>query len=289
MALRMTYVDGEFRETDLATVSVEDRAFQFGDGVYEVVRICRGRLFAWQRHLERLRRSSQKILLDLAAVEQEMTQVVRQLIDKSGVESGQVYIQISRGQSWRNHAFPRPDVKPTLIVTVSELPMRTWEDFEKAESAVIATDDRWLHCDIKSTSLLPNVLAREKAVSEGAQEAIFARDNRIVTEGSASNVFMVSRGVIYTHPDGPLVLPGITKELTKMLIRRLGIPFEERPFTVAELRDADEVFITGTGHDVCPIVEVDHQSIGDGKPGVVTRMLNQEFRKLYEREDFETI
>ena len=285
MAQRLTYVNGVIGPTTEVQVQVEDRAFQFGDGIYEVVRICHGKLFALQRHRLRMERSAEKIHLTLDRISEQLGTIAKQLIEQSHIEFGQVYIQVSRGVAPRVHSFPRPAGNPTLVVTVSELPLRTMADFERGETALIVNDDRWLHCDIKSTSLLPNVLAKEEAISQGAQEAILAREGRIITEGSSSNVFIVRNGTLYTHPDGPYILPGISKDLVKMLARRLDIPLIEKPFEVKMLREADEVFITSTLHDVCPILKVDNQAIGGGKAGMVSRALNTAFMNLYAPEN----
>ena len=278
MATRWTYINGDILETSLARVQVEDRAFQFGDGVYEVIRIAHGRLFARQRHMARMKRGAAKINLSLDdAVLKKIYEAFDALMKKQRVEFGQLYIQLTRGVAPRLHQFPRPNVEPTLVLTASELPLLTLEDFENGETAVVVRDDRWLHCDIKSTSLLANVLAKEQAVSRGAQEAILARDGRIVTEGSSSNVFMVKQGTLHTHPDGDLILSGITKDLVKILASQLNIRLVEEPFTVEALRNADEVFITSTLHDVCPVLKIDDKAVGDGKPGPVARSLSAAF------------
>ncbi|MBE3555815.1 MAG: D-amino-acid transaminase [Firmicutes bacterium] len=281
---RWAYVDGTVLPIEDAKVNVEDRGLQFGDGVYEVIRLYQGVPFTFDRHLARLQRSAAKIRIDFPNLIETAKQVADALIQKSGEIDGALYFQVTRGTAPRNHPFPIPAVSPRLIATLSPLPALTQEQRWSGIAAIVLADERWLHCDIKATDLLPNILARQAAIEQGAEEAILARDFRIVTEGASSNVFIVQSGVLRTHPDGPFILPGITKEVTLECAASLGLQVDQRPFTVEELRAADEIFITNTTHEICPVTQLDGVVVGNGTAGPITRQLQEVFLSRCQQE-----
>lgn len=255
-------------------IDLEDRAYQFGDGVYEVIRVYGGQLFLLNPHLDRLVRSARAIRLDLPWSLPQLAHRLQELVAANRLVDGAVYLQVSRGVAPRAHAFPRA-IQPVLVAY--PLPAsRPTEAQERGVRATFVEDIRWLRCDIKSLNLLPNVLAKEAAVERGAQEAILHR-GETVTEGSASNVFIVQGRVLRTHPANHLILDGITRRFVLDLAAREGISTVEAPFTREELLSADEAFFTSTMQEIVPIVEVDGRPIGAGVPGPVTRRLQQAF------------
>jgi len=255
-------------------VDLEDRAYQFGDGVYEVIRVYGGQLFLLNPHLDRLVRSARAIRLDLPWSPSQLANQLRELVAANRLVDGAVYLQVSRGVAPRAHAFPRAS-QPVLVAY--PLPAsRPTEAQERGVRATFVEDIRWLRCDIKSLNLLANVLAKETAVERGAQEAILHR-GETVTEGSASNVFIVQGRVLRTHPANHLILDGITRRFVLDLAAREGISTVEAPFTREDLLNADEAFFTSTTQEIVPIVEVDGHSIGVGVPGPITRKLLRAF------------
>ncbi len=279
----IAYVNGRFMPLSEAVVSVEDRGFQFGDSIYEVIRGAKGKLFKAKEHLRRLLRSAEAIKLPLPFNLAHLERLINEAYRRSGYEDATIYIQLTRGAAPREHIFPK-EPHPTLVITVrrvKELPA----SLRKIGVPAITTEDiRWARCDIKTTDLLPNILAKQEAVEKGAFEAIFVRDG-IVTEGSATTVFTVKNGILRTHPKGNFVLPGITREVLIELAKENGIPVEERAFTLDELYNADEVFIASTTVMVLPVVIVDGKEIGTGKPGDVTMKLYDLLKEEMEREE----
>lgn len=251
----------------------EDRGYYFGDGVYEVFRVYKGRLFEPEAHLRRLQRSASEIRIALPGMDQLLLQLI-ELIAANGLIEGTVYMQVTRGAAPRAHPFPA-GAEPVLMAYCSEI-VRPTAAMEAGIDAVTMDDIRWLRCDLKTLNLLPNVMAKQHALDNGAAEVVLHRSG-VVTECSASNVMMVKEGRIVTHPANHLILHGITREVVLRLATRCEIMAEERPFTLEELREADELFITGTTVEVTPIVRVDGQSVGSGSPGPVTRRLQQAF------------
>jgi D-alanine transaminase len=263
----LVYLNGEFVSYDTARVPVEDRGLQFADGVYEVVRYYDGRPFRMQQHLARLVRSAAGIELPLPPIE-EIRQAMDALIEKQGLQDGTVYLQITRGPAPRAHGLV-PDPKPTVIAIAREArsvrPRPTLR-------VVTMSDDRWARCYLKTTALLPNALARERARRLGADDAIFVRDG-FVMEATASNVFVVTNGRLLTPPLTNYILPGITREAVVELATGEGISVFEEPVSAHLLYQADEVFLTGTNSELGPIVAVDGRTIGDGRPGPVFNRL----------------
>lgn len=255
-----------------AVVSIEDRGFQLGDGVYEVVRVYDGEPFALQPHLDRLARSAAEIQMTLPEPSPPLADIVRQAPGRRGLREAQVYMQVTRGHAPRTHHFPA-DPRPTLTVYASPAPVQPPEAYADGVKAIIVPDERWLRCDIKSVMLLANGIAKEQARRAGAVEALLEREGVGMTEGSSSNLFLVKGGRLVTAPPGRYILRGITRDIVLDLARQGGIEVEERFFSRQELLAADEVFVTSTNIEVLPLRQVDDAVIGDGRVGPVTRQL----------------
>mgnify|MGYP002623672305 CR=1 FL=1 len=265
----------EIRPKSDVRISPDDRGYIFGDGVYEVLRIYDGRLFEKEAHLTRLARSAAEIRLRLPAGPAEIGERLERLVAASSVSEGILYMQITRGEAPRTHAFP-PDAKPVLMAYCNEL-KRNRAAMQDGIRAVTVPDIRWHRCDIKTLNLLPNVLARQEAAERGASEAILHRDGK-VTECSASNIMIVKDGVIRTHPADNYILHGVTRAIALKLAARLEVPVKEQAFTLEEMLAADEVFITGTTVEITPVTEIDGKPVGDpARP--VTRRLQEAFAR----------
>jgi len=259
------YLNGEFMPIEQARVPVLDRGFIFGDGIYEVVPAYAGRLFRWPHHLARLERSLAKIgianPLDVAG----WSAVVDELIRRHPWRDQFVYLQVTRGVARRDHAFPR-GVAPTVFAMASELVPVPDEQRAQGVRAITLPDERWLHCDIKSTSLLGNVLARQAAVEAGAAECVMFRDGYL-TEGSSSNVWVVRNGSVFGPPRDNLILEGIRVGLLEELCRAAGIPLDMRRVTREEVLAADELLISSATKEVLPVTVLDGRPVGSGRPG----------------------
>ncbi len=278
----VAYLNGKIMPIARAKVSVEDRGYQFGDGVYEVMRAYRGRLFRIEAHLKRLARSAEAIQLKLPYAPPRLARIVRETYAASRFPDAKVYVQVTRGVAPRSHEFPARS-RPQLVVTVRRLEPLPAAYRNEGVAAITTADLRWDRCDVKSLNLLPNVLARQEARSRGAFEAVLVRDGR-VAEGASSNVFAVSGRTLLTPPEGPRLLSGITREFVIEVARRAGIPVRERELSVEDLARADEILLTGTVTEVIPVVRLDGRPVGDGKPGPVGRALMARFREGIEEE-----
>jgi len=275
------FVNGRFLPLEETTVSVEDRGFQFGDGIYEVIRTYHGQPFQLDAHLARLERSARAIELPLSWNLQQWATYVCDGIKQSGYPESKVYLQLTRGAAPRDHVFPA-SAKPTAVMTVREMKPMDSALHASGVAAVTMDDWRWGRCDIKSVNLLPNVMARQKAKQAGAFEALFIRNGQ-VTEGAVSNVMIVKSGRMITAPEGEQILAGVTRTILLELARKEGLPVEERFVTRDELLRADEIFLTGTTVEVLSVIRVDGKAIGpggSGKPGPVTLKLQAAFQRL---------
>ncbi|WP_108671351.1 D-amino-acid transaminase [Peribacillus acanthi] len=265
-----------------AKVDLEDRGYQFGDGVYEVIRIYNGKMFTTDGHLNRLFESASKIGITIPFQKEILKDLLHQLIVENDVKLGTVYMQVTRGASPRNHVFPDSSVKPVLTASTRDYP-RSIEIMEQGFKAITLEDIRWLRCDIKSLNLLGNVMAKQKAIEAGCFEAIQHRSG-MVTEGSTSNVSIVKDGVVFTHPANNLILNGISRQVMLKTCVKSETPYEEKPFTLEQLMNADEVFISGTTVEIAPVVEIDGRRIGEGKLGPITARLQKLFQAEIEAE-----
>ena len=272
----IAYINDQWMPLSRAKVSVEDRGFQFGDGVYEVIRTYRGRLFQVDDHLERLERSSVAIGLDPVYSRSRWKTILNKINKKCGYREAKLYIQITRGIAPREHVFPRRP-KTTVVVTARRLTPLPPILRRRGAKVITVPDIRWGRCDIKSVNLLPNVMARERASAAGADEAIFVREES-VTEGAISNIFAIIGGKLITPCMGPLTLSGITRECVLRLAKDAGFSVMERDLPLKELLTANEAFLTGTTIEVLPVVRIDDQWVGDGKPGEMTGKLFRLFQ-----------
>ncbi|MBU8879788.1 D-amino-acid transaminase [Bacillus sp. FJAT-29790] len=280
--MEFVIINGEFHERSAAKVDIEDRGYQFGDGVYEVIRVYNGKMFTVTEHLERLIESGKKIGMEIPYTVDEMKELLKELMERNQLALGTIYMQVSRGISPRNHAFPAADVAPTFIAYTREVG-RPVENMKTGVKAILNEDIRWLLCDIKSLNLLGNLMAKQKAVEAGCFEAIQHRGD-IVTEGSQSNISIIKDGKVMTHPADNLILNGITRQKVLEVCRMNGIPYEEATYTVESLLEADEVFLSGTTVEVTPIVEIEGKKVGGGVPGPVTRKLQELLIQEIEKE-----
>lgn len=276
----LAYLNGHFLPRSSASISVDDRGFVFGDGVYEVWRAVGGTLFESDKHLARLQRGLDQLSIarpDLASSER-LHSVARRLLTDSDLLQGDAtfYVEITRGVAPRTHHFPANPVSPTVFATVNRLV--TSEDLRERGAACITIPDvRWLRCDIKSIQLLPNVLAKQAAAAAGAIEAIMVRDG-VVTEGSHTNVVGVLDGELRTHPTNHLILAGVTRGLVLGIARSLNMPVREQALAEHDAARVSELFLVGTTTDVMPVVRLNDAIIGGGKPGPFARRLQTELR-----------
>jgi len=267
----IAFVNGRFLPWKDATVSIDDRGFQFGDGVYEVIRTYRGVPFELAAHLARLERSAKELNLIQPYSRVKWTQWIQQGLSQAGYQEAKVYIQITRGMAPRDHAFPL-GISPTVVMTIRELHPLSVQIRQDGVTARTCDDLRWGRCDIKSVNLLGNVLAREEARKAGVFEAILVKDG-LVTEGSLSNVMAIQSGTVVTAPEGPRILSGVTRTMVLELARKEEIPVEERFLSLEALYGADEVFLTGTTLEILGVVRIDGNTIGSGRPGSITKTL----------------
>lgn len=260
-------------DREAVKIDIEDRGYQYGDGIYEVIRIYNGRCFMLGEHMTHLESSAQKIKLTLPYTIPQLTENLKLLVKTEGITEGEIYLQITRGiASPRNHEFPSAGAVKG-VVTANVIPFERPLEMQHAGlTATVLPDERWLHCDIKSLSLLGNLLALDQAIEAGFDDALLQRDG-CFTEASASNLWFVIDGIVYTHPDGRLVLPGITKMKVLQLCQQLEIPYREEPVPVEVLNNAQECFLTNSVWEIVPIVKVDGKSVGDGTLGSITKRL----------------
>jgi D-alanine transaminase len=273
----IVYVNGSFLPRTEARVSVEDRGFVFGDGVYEVLRAINGRLFATRFHNDRFVRSLDGVRITLKRGDSpgRFVDIGKQLLRENDLTQGEatLYIQVTRGATTRGHQFPPPDITPTVYISVARFTPYT-ELAQNGASAISHPDLRWGRCDLKTLNLLPNVLAAQTAKERGAFEAMLVRDG-VVTEGTRTNFFGVVNGSLRTHPSDNHILPGITRSVLRDLARDLSIELDENPISVAEIPRLTELFLTGTTTDVMPVVKLDDKPVGTGRPGELTRRLQR--------------
>jgi D-alanine transaminase len=275
----MLYLNGSYMPIDDGRVSVEDRGFQFGDGVYEVIRVYSGKAFRLDRHLRRLQESMAGVRIPSPEPVERIAAVCQALAEK-GPKEAQIYLQVTRGAAPRSHAFPG-DIRPTFLGYIREV--RRYPD-DKAFTLVTVPDVRWGRCNLKTICLLPNLLAKQQAVEAGADEGLFVREDNVMTEGTSSNAFWVKAGRLFTHPATPRILDGVTRQAVLEVAGDLGIAVEQHPASIAEVRSADEIFMTGTLTEVMPAVTLDGRPVGLGRPGPLTLRLRTAFREKVDRE-----
>ncbi|MBB5051037.1 D-alanine transaminase [Afipia massiliensis] len=279
---RIAYVNGQYRDMRDASVNIEDRGYQFSDGVYEVCEIRGGKVVDMPRHLTRLQRSLRELRIDMPMPLAALEIVIHETVRRNRVSYGIVYLQVTRGVARRDHAFPVNPVKPALVVTARGLNFQKNQDTAaKGIGVITVPENRWPRVDIKSVSLLPNVLAKQQARENNAYEAWFVDHDGHVTEGSSSNAWIVTTdGKVITRSVDSGILAGITRAVLMEVLAALQIKLEERPFTPAEAYEAAEAFVTASSQIVMPVVRIDGRNIGDGKPGSISMRLREEFHRF---------
>ena len=274
----VAFINGAFVPLAEAKVSIEDRGFQFGDGVYEVIRTYKGRPFSLDAHLARLDRSAAALELTQPYSRAEWTRHVLEGIKRAAYPEAKIYIQITRGVAPRDHAYS-DDATPTAVMTIREFHPLDRSVQATGVEAMTTEDIRWGRCDIKSVNLLANVLARQQVKQAQVFEAILVNEG-LVTEGAVSNVMVVQGGMVVTAPEGPRILSGVTRAVVLDLALKEGLPIQERFVSRAALYQADEVFLTGTTVEVLAVIRIDGKIIGDGRPGPITQRLAASFTSL---------
>lgn len=273
--MSLVYLNGDFKPLSEAFVSVLDRGFTFGDGVYEVIPVFNRTIFRLEEHLQRLDNSLRAIYMENPYSREEWLTIFNRLIDS--IESGNqsIYLQITRGVSDRDHDISLAD-EPTVFVTNRPIIKK---DFSAGIKAITHEDIRWKNCDIKAITLLPSVLLRHRAKEQGAREAILIRDG-YVTEGAASNVFIIKDNIVYTSPKNNTVLPGITRDLVLELLEKGNINFKEEPLKQSMLDTADEIWITSSTWEIVPVIQLDDKNVGDGKVGPLWHKANELYQNF---------
>jgi D-alanine transaminase len=276
---RIAYVNGQYVRHSDAAVHVEDRGYQFADGVYEVCEVWQGQIVDMPRHLDRLGRSLSELRIDWPMARSAVEFVLHQVVRRNRVRNGLVYIQVTRGVSKRDHFFPPEDVAPSIVVTARSTNTAAAEAQAAEGIAVVSyPENRWPRVDIKTVALLPNVLAKQNAKENGGKEAWYVDGDGFVTEGGSTNAWIVSKaGALVTRPAESGILRGITRAVVLELIRKEGLTFEERPFSLEEAFDAKEAFVTAATSVVMPVTRIDGKMIGNGHPGSVATRLRELF------------
>jgi D-alanine transaminase len=278
----IAYLNGEFLPLDQARVSVLDRGFIFGDGVYEVIPVYSRRPFRLPEHLARLQRSLYATRLANPMTDAEWSRLVNELVARHGAEDQSVYLQVTRGVAKRDHAFPK-EGRQTVFMMSSPLTTPARELVENGVACITAVDFRWLKCDVKSVSLLGNCLLRQSAADAGAAEVVLFRDGQL-TEASASNIFVIRNGMLLSPPKNHLILPGITYDVVLELAAASGIAIELRGIPEEEVRSADEIWVTSSTKEVLAVVTLDGRPVGTGKPGPVFKRVHQAFQEFKRKE-----
>ena len=274
----IVFLKGKFLDKEEAKISPNDRGFIFADGVYEVAKYYNGKPFRYDDHLKRLERSLAELEIEYHETE-SLEAIFAELITRNNLQNKHagVYLQITRGEHKRVHHFPE-NIQPTVYAFAYYMPSFT-DNLENGIKVITHEDIRWQRCDIKSVSLLPNTMLYNKAVKAGAGECVLIR-NGMVTEATHSSVLGVKNGVVITRPLSNLILPGITRKVIQEICTANQIPFEEREFSEAEMLEMDELIIAGTGSEITPAIQVNDSIIGNGKPGKITRVLQEKFFEM---------
>jgi D-alanine transaminase len=283
---RVAYVNGVYQRHSEATIHVEDRGFQFADGVYEVWSVFDGKMADFDGHMTRLHRSLTELRIDIPMTRDALTRVLKETIRRNRVRNGIVYLQVTRGTARRDHPFPAQGTPPSVVVTSRSAPFQKAQaQAAKGVAVVTHPDIRWGRCDIKTVGLLPNVLAKQAARDKGAYEAWMVDEMGLVTEGSSTNAWIVDKdGKLRTRDTQANILKGITRTAIMALIEEEGIELDERPFSVEEAKQAREAFFTAAGAFVMPAVSIDGVKIGDGTPGPIATKLRERYLEEARRD-----
>ncbi len=282
---RIAYVNGQYVQHSEAGIHIEDRGYQFADGVYEVCEIARGNIMDMTRHLDRLNRSLSELKIAWPMARKALQTVIREVVRRNRVYDGLVYVQVTRGVARRDHVFPAPDTPPAIVITAKRTsPAAAAARAAKGIKVITVPENRWERVDIKSVSLLPNVLARQQAKEQGAQEAWFIDPDGTVKEGAATNAWIVTKdGVLVTRPAETGILRGITRTTIFDVAKKLGLKIEERGFSVDEAKRSKEAFMTAASTVVMPIIAIDGELVANGHPGTTTLSLREAFFDIAEK------
>jgi D-alanine transaminase len=283
---RVAYVNGVYQRHAEATIHVEDRGFQFADGVYEVWSVFDGKMADFDGHMTRLHRSLTELRIDIPMSREALTRVLKETIRRNRVRNGIVYLQVTRGTARRDHPFPAEGTPPSVVVTSRSVPfLKAQAQAARGVAVVTHPDIRWGRCDIKTVGLLPNVLAKQAARDKGAYEAWMVDEMGLVTEGSSTNAWIVDKdGKLRTRDTQANILKGITRTAIMDIIEAEGIELDERPFSVEEAKQAREAFFTAAGAFVMPAISIDGVKIGDGKPGPIATRLRERYLEAARRD-----
>ena len=273
----VAFVNGEFMALEKAVIPIEDRGFQFADGVYEVIATYKGEPYALGEHLDRLERSLRELHVKMDIRDYGLEGLIAEGICRSGFSESLVYIQITRGVAPRHHEFPGPEIKPTVVMTIKELHRLPSSRYDEGVRVISKPDFRWKRCDIKSVSLLANILAKQQAIEAGAFEAFLFDEQGRITEGSSTSAFCIRAGTLWATPSGPHILPSITRGILLDLARRIQLPVREEFCSLEDYFAADEVLLAGTSAEAIGVVQIDDVVIGEGVPGPNTVRLRNAF------------
>lgn len=277
---RVAYINGRYVPKSRAQVAVEDRGYLFSDGAYDVIRVHKGHLSFVDRHLDRLDRSLAELKIAQPMSRAALLQVAREVVRRNGIHDGSLYIQVTRGVAPRDHKFPK-GVKPSLLMMAKRWKAPAPDVLDKGAAVVTMPDQRWARRDIKSISLIANVLAKEAAAEQGAFEAWLIDDDGMVTEGSSTSAWIATaQGELVTRPLGTEILPGITRSVVVEIARDLGLRLQLRPFSREEAYAAREAFLTSTSNFVLPVTRIDGKPVGDGRPGPIAARLREAYVRL---------
>lgn len=280
MSSQLVYLNGEYLPLSEAKVSVLDRGFIFGDGVYEVIPAYGGKALRFEHHMQRLQNSLDAIRITNPLSNSQWLEIIDKLIAATGKMDQYIYLHVTRGVASRDHRFP-DETAPTVFVMNSVLHPVDSDLLKNGIAAVTLDDIRWQYCNIKAIALLPNILLRQQAVDNDASEAILIRNGNM-TEGAASNVFIVNSGVIKTPPKDQQLLPGITRDLVVELAKTHSMPVEEVAISEKEFLAADEIWLTSSTKEILPVTKINEQQVGNGKPGPVWQDMFQKYQDYKE-------
>ncbi len=276
---RLCYVNGQYIPSTEAMVPMFDRGYHFADGIYEVIIFFNRNLLDEALHLERLHHSLDALRIPAPMSDASLKLVMREMIARHPFNDGYIYLQVTRGVARRDHPFPKTPTHPSLSMFVAASKQPKPEEVTNGVRVVSAPDQRWERCDIKSISLLPNTLARQYSIEQGAREVFLVNDDGMVTEGSLSNAYIVKDGTLITHQADHAILGGVRRNVTLRIARECQIPVEERAFSLEEAKAADEAFLTSANSNVLPVTTIDDATIGSGKPGDITLRLLELYKQ----------
>ena len=280
-----SYVNGQYVKQEDASINIDDRGYVFSDGVYEVMLVINNKFIDWQEHCERLQYSLDGLKIKYEVSSQELKKIANQLLQRNNLDNAIIYLQITRGEAKRDHKFPSPTTKPSIIMTASPSKLPSKENYDNGVSIITTADLRWKRRDLKTISLLANILAKQEAVEKDATETILVEEDGFVTEGSSTNFFIVdSEGYLRTHPKNNRILGGITRQGVLKVANQNNLKIKEEAFKIDDIFNAKEAFITSTTKHILPVTTCDNKKIADGKVGKITKELMQKYKEYIEAQ-----